>query len=107
MTKEQMFTTCDKCSSKINFANENMYILYHKNKEDITVCDFCHFNFRNELKLCKYQCDDWDDQDEDEEEVCFQIYPVHQLKYFLKCRGLKTSGNKSELISRLECDITS
>lgn len=46
--------------------------------------------------------DDEDDETEDEEDIPYSEWTVDELEIELQDRGLKKSGNKDELIARLE-----
>ena len=65
MEENDRYVLCNNCSYEIDCWNCNIYCLY-KGKyktpsEEITICQFCNDDLREEFEEDGYKCDDWEE----------------------------------------------
>lgn len=71
---EERYIVCDNCNEKIDCWNCNIYCLYKEcQTKEITICQMCNDDLIEEFKEEGYNCDDWDESD-DESNCLFNYY---------------------------------
>ena len=67
---EERYVTCNNCDERIDCWNCNIYCLYKGDQksptDEITICQFCNDDLKEEFEEDGYNCDDWDEREEDE-----------------------------------------
>ena len=68
--EESRYVVCDNCNKNIDCWNTNIYCLYKGDQncptEEITICATCNEDLSKEFKEDGYNCDDWDENEEDD-----------------------------------------
>ena len=60
--KGDRYVICDNCNESIDCWNSNIYCLFKENpKDEITICQLCNDDLREEFEEEGYDCDDWDE----------------------------------------------
>ena len=64
---EERYVTCNNCDERIDCWNCNIYCLYKGEQkspsEEITICQFCNDDLKEEFEEEGYKCDDWDEDE--------------------------------------------
>lgn len=62
------YTICDNCDESVDCWNRNIYCLFKGDfkapRDEITICQFCNDDLREEFEEEGYNCDDWDESDD-------------------------------------------
>ena len=84
--EDERYVICDNCDKKIDCWNSNIFCLYKGDQnsptEEITICNICNDDLIEEYKEDGYNCDDWDEsEDEDDDECIFNYYICKYCDY--------------------------
>jgi hypothetical protein len=71
--EEERYVVCDNCEESVDCWNSNIYCLYkgeQKNpSEEMTICLTCYEDLKEQFKQEGYNCDDWDESEDEENEI--------------------------------------
>ena len=102
---EERYVVCDNCEESIDCWNTNIYCLYkgdQKNpSEEITICTTCNDDLSEDFKQDGYNCDDWDESDEEDYNCIFNYYICKYCEYVTTNDDPHCSKCKKEMCMEL------
>ena len=64
---QERYVTCNNCDERIDCWSCNIYCLYKGDQkspsDEITICQFCNDDLKEEFEEEGYKCDDWDEEE--------------------------------------------